>query len=120
MDETTGVPMHEHEEVAIARTEALFREVNERIAESAKRFESHEAEFVCECSDPTCVHRIAAPLDTYESVRECGTQFLLAPGHADERVERVVRERPRYAIVEKFQERVAALVRSLDPRASTA
>jgi hypothetical protein len=31
----------------IAQTEALFRDVNERIAETAQRFESGEAEFVC-------------------------------------------------------------------------
>ena len=41
------------EEVRIATTESLFRSVNERIAESAERFEADEAEFVCECDDRT-------------------------------------------------------------------
>ena len=40
-----------------ARTEALFRDVNERIAESAERFSADSAEFVCECADPGCAHR---------------------------------------------------------------
>ena len=33
-----------------ATTESIFRNVNERIAESAQRFDADEAEFVCECS----------------------------------------------------------------------
>jgi len=49
-----------------------------------------------------------------------GTQFLLVPGHEDERVERVVEERPRYSIVRKVHQAVAAYVRRLDPRAETA
>src|SRR5262249_45899908 len=45
-----------------ATTEALFRDVNERIAESAERFDAGGSEFVCECSDPNCTHRVAASL----------------------------------------------------------
>jgi hypothetical protein len=35
---------------AKARTKALFRDVNERIAESAERFDASTTEFVCECA----------------------------------------------------------------------
>src|SRR5207248_5026775 len=56
------------QEERIARNEALFREVNERIAESAQRFESHRAEFVCECADQDCTERVEATLDEYERV----------------------------------------------------
>lgn len=104
----------------IARTESLFRDVNERVAEAAQRFESEEAEFVCECADPACTDRIEAALDDYERVRADPTHFLVVPGHEDTRVERVVRARRRYAIVEKFEERVAGLVRRLDPRGAAA
>jgi hypothetical protein len=104
----------------IARTESLFRDVNERIAETAQRFDSEDAEFVCECADGECTDRIAAGLDEYEHVRADGTRFLLVPGHEDTRVERVVRARRSYAIVEKFERRVAAVVRRLDPRAARA
>lgn len=107
-------------EVRIARTEALFRDVNERIAESAHRFSSDEAEFVCECADPECTERVHARLDEYEQVRTDGTQFLLVPGHEDMRIERIVR-RPRreFAVVKKFNAIVARTVRLLDPRAET-
>ena len=106
--------------VRIARTESLFRNVNERIAESAQRTESEKASFVCECGDADCTDKVEAPLGVYEDVRSDGTQFLLAPGHEDERVERVLEERPRYEIVRKVNRVVAAHVRRLDPRASTA
>jgi hypothetical protein len=107
-------------ETRIAHTEALFRDLNERIAESAKCFDAEDAEFVCECSDPECAERIPATLEAYEDVRSDGTHFLLVPGHEDTRIERVV-ENPhrRFAVVEKFNGIVARTVRRLDPRAQT-
>ena len=110
----------EQTEIRMARTESLFRNVNERIAECAQRVASDDAAFVCECSDPDCTEQVEAPLDVYEDVRSDGTQFLLVPGHEDERIERVVRERRRYSIVRKVNRIVAAHVRKLDPRAGTA
>jgi hypothetical protein len=95
----------------------LFLDVNERIAESAERFNAHEAEFVCECGDPCCVERLSTTLDQYEEVRADGTTFMLAPGHEDTTVERVVK-RPhlRLAIVEKFSDEFVKIVRRLNPR----
>jgi len=105
-------------EVRIAHTEALFRDVNERIAESAERFNARDAEFVCECADPTCAERVPATLDQYEEVRADGTHFLLAPDHELPELERVVkRPHKRSVVVEKFNAVVARTVRRLDPRA---
>ena len=105
-------------EVRIARTEALFRDVNERIAESADRFNARDAEFVCECADPACAERVPATLDQYEEVRSDATHFLLSPGHELSEVERVVkRPNKRLVIVEKFNSIVARTVRRLNPRA---
>jgi hypothetical protein len=105
----------------IARTEALFRDVNERIAESAQRFESDEAAFVCECADQDCTERVDASLEEYERARSDGTHFLMRPGHEDTRVERVVERRgTRLAIVEKFHTTIARAVRKLNPRATPA
>lgn len=100
----------------IARTESLFREVNERIAEAAERFDADETEFVCECADPTCTHRVEATLQEYERVREDGATFLLVNGHEDERFEAIVRADGDRAVVEKQHPLVAPLVRKLDPR----
>ena len=104
--------------MARARTEALFRDVNERIAESAQRFDAESTEFICECSDPDCTHRVEATLDEYEEVRADGATFLLVPGHEHADIERIVDERDRFNVVEKVQATVRETVRRLDPRAA--
>jgi hypothetical protein len=68
-------------EERIAKVEALFRDVNERIAEASERFESDDAEFMCECADPACAERLEVPLDEYEEVRDDATTFVLDPDH---------------------------------------
>jgi hypothetical protein len=100
----------------IAQTEALFREVNERIAESVQRFEGDAGDFVCECADPACTDHVEVPLREYERIRAHGARFVLAPGHEDESVEATVRDRGAYQIVEKTAPRAAAIVRQLNPR----
>jgi hypothetical protein len=107
------------EEARIGTTEAIFRNVNERIAETAERFDSGSTEFVCECGDRACTHRVEAPLEKYEQVRRDATHFLLAPGHENERIERIVEQKRRYTVVEKFERTVAATVRRLNPRSAT-
>ncbi|HKU57928.1 MAG TPA: hypothetical protein VJP41_13035 [Gaiellaceae bacterium] len=101
-------------------TEALFRDVNERIAETAESFDGSGAEFVCECSDPNCTHRVTASLAEYEQVRDESTTFLVAPGHEQKDIERVVSDRGRYRVVEKVQAVVRRTVIRLDPRNRTA
>jgi hypothetical protein len=110
----------EHDELEKrGKTEALFREVNERIAESAQGFDHNRPEFICECGDPNCTHRVEASLAEYEEVRADGATFMLAPGHDDEEVERVVARRDRrFVVVEKVQRTARAIVRRLDPRAA--
>jgi len=101
----------------MARTESAFREVNEAIAKTAARFDASEADFVCECADPECAHRITAELDDYEDVRADATRFIVARGHDEPAIERVVRRRSDYDIVEKFGATIARIVRRLNPRA---
>jgi transcription initiation factor TFIID subunit TAF12 len=99
-----------------ARTEALFRDVNERIAESAERFDASSTQFVCECADPDCTHRLEATLNEYEQVRADGATFMLAPGHEQDDIERVVERRHGFNVVEKVQQTVRETVRRLNPR----
>jgi hypothetical protein len=105
---------------AIARNEAFFRAVNEGIAEASERFESEEAEFLCECGDEACTHRLEVPLEEYEQVRESPTQFIVKRGHVMPEVEEVVRRRRSYAIVDKVDRVAAQIVRRLNPRARAA
>ena len=100
----------------MAKTESLFRDVNERIATAAGQFGSDDAEFVCECADPTCVHRVEVPLEVYEEVRAEPTTFILANGHEEGSIEKIVEKRRRFQIVEKVNRKVVAVVKKLDPR----
>jgi hypothetical protein len=104
------------DETELARTEAAFREVNEAIAKTAERFEADEADFVCECADPSCAHRVSADLDDYERVRAEPTTFLLAPGHELEGLEQVVERNNGFEVAEKTGE-AEQVARETDPRA---
>ena len=106
--------MNEHERRAL--NEALFRDVNERIAESAEHFEADKTEFVCECADPSCTERVPVTLAEYENVRKKSTTFLLATGHGQPDIEQVVSDRGRFQVVEKMGEIVRRTVIRLDPR----
>jgi hypothetical protein len=100
----------------MARTESAFREVNEAIAGTAERFEAEEADFVCECADPQCAHRVTAELEDYEEVRSEPTHFLLAPGHHKPQVEQIVERTGEFEVVEKVKPLMARIVRRLNPR----
>ena len=101
----------------MARTESAFREVNEAIAETAERFEAEEADFVCECADPQCAHRVTAALEDYEEVRAEPTHFAVVPEHEQPEIETVIRRFPNYFVVEKREPDAEEVARETDPRA---
>lgn len=80
------------------RTERLFRNVNEAIAENADNGHLH---IVCECDDASCTDRLHVPVDAYAEIREDSSLFVVEPGHANPEVERVVDEGTGYTVVEK-------------------
>ena len=109
------------DKIQIARTESLFRDVNERIAETAQRFESAEVSLVCECADPACTHRVTVSVDEYEEVRSEPTHFLTVPGHGlGAPLERVVEARGGHHVIEKIERVLREHVIRLDPRAEPA
>ena len=89
-----------------ARNEALFREVNERIAQLGSAAQAWSAdgvvEFMCECgADGGCGDRVRMPLEVYERVRSQSDRFVVRPGHDTPELERVVEAAAEYAIVDK-------------------
>ena len=100
----------------IARTEALFRNVNEEISDASVRFDAEVGEFVCECGDPTCTEHVEVPLTEYEAVREDPTRFVVRPGHVMGPVERVVSRNRRYTVIQKVDRVIASIVTRLNPR----
>src|SRR5438067_508420 len=79
-------------EERLARNEAFFRGINERIREAvgAQGADGHIYEFICECSDPTCVTRVSMTTAEYERIRSDGARFVLAAGHDVAAIEDVV------------------------------
>jgi hypothetical protein len=72
-------------------------------------------EILCECAREDCTERISIrPLD-YERVRASATEFVIARGHHDATLERIVQATKGYEIVEKFGEAAAVAV-AQDPR----
>ena len=101
----------------LARNEALFRDVNERVREIAALHgdDDHVYEFYCECSNADCTFQLKATLTEYEGVRAHGDRFLIAPSHSLPEIERVIDRSERWWVVEKLGE-PAELVEELDPR----
>src|SRR5436305_1727677 len=73
--------------------------------------------FICGCADPACSERITLSPEEYEEVRTGAARFIVASGHEYPSIERVVEVHGEYEVVEKFGERVRAIVRRLNPRA---
>jgi hypothetical protein len=87
----------------IAENEALFRAMNERLAEWEER-QAAPAEkhmFFCECGNRQCRERVCLTVAEYRSLRESPVRFAVLPGHVVPAVERVVEKREGYVVVEK-------------------
>lgn len=107
-------------EERLARNEAFFRNLNERIRDAADLYsaDGHVYAFVCECSDPECLDRVRLTAADYEAVRADPKTFVLAPGHQRTEIEAVVQPGLDHVIVEKLGV-AGAVATALDPRAAT-
>lgn len=94
-----------------AANQALFRAVNERIAELNQTLSPFTERFViaCECADTTCVDQLEVTTEEYAVVRANPRHFLVRRGHVFADVEDVVAERDGHAVVEKHAQ-LAAIV----------
>lgn len=91
-------------EERLVRNEVMFRAINERIRELAGRFAvgPDPVDFICECSDETCVERVALTIEQYDEMRALPARFVVVPGHeAIPLVERVVFRSPSFVLVRK-------------------
>ena len=91
-----------------ARNEALFREVNERIAQLGENAQvwspDGTIEFLCECGEEAgCGQRVRVPLDVYERVRSQDDRFVVRPGHETPEIENAVEWTDDYVVVDKVK-----------------
>lgn len=95
-----------------ARNEEVFRSVNEKIEAGA---EQHGVttlmRYHCECDRERCFEQIELHPSRYQQIIEQRYQFLIAPGHDDPRIERVLERHEGYCLVEKIGEAREALDR---------
>ena len=99
------------------RSQTVFREVNDRIAELPGSFMDGGVKlFVCECSRESCAEALEITFDEYEAVRRHNGRYLLARGHQVDELERVVDEGARYVVVEPLGRLRQATAASHTPR----
>jgi hypothetical protein len=67
--------------------QALFRSVNERIAELSAKFgeygDAGRLTFICECPQVGCRAFVRAPLEDYDRIQDNPGLFLVLKGHED-------------------------------------
>jgi hypothetical protein len=90
-------------EVRQAKNQALFRSVNDRIAELSERFnDDQDLQLICECATEGCTERLEVPLHEYARVRRCPDWFLITPGHIFSDAEHVIEHHDGYDIVKTW------------------
>jgi hypothetical protein len=97
--------------------ELFFRQNNEKIAKGFNELKQiAEAEndkpmaskadepiaFFCECSDENCRTRVKLKPSEYLSLRKNKKQFILYPGHDIPKLERKIKTRSLFQVVEKY------------------
>ena len=104
-------------EERVARNEALFREVNERIKDANEGVEAPpRTDFLCECGDRECTKPVSLTEIEYEEVRREATHFVVLPGHVVPDIEQVLARNERFAVVAKTEPQAARIAVREDPR----
>jgi hypothetical protein len=97
----------------ISRNEAIFREVNERVADVMDS-DARMTNFLCECGNLDCVQEVSLTDSEYMRIRSNAATFAVVPGHALEDVETIIERTDRFHVVEKHA-REAAIAEATDP-----
>jgi hypothetical protein len=99
----------------LAKNEILFRAVNERLDDiGAATSWSKTTDYLCECSDTSCIETIELDEKQYEHARSRSTVFFVVPGHERPELERVIEEHKHFLLVEKTV--AVDTVKETDPR----
>jgi hypothetical protein len=89
----------------MGRNEALFREINDYIADVSHALPASEAfEILCECARLECTEKIGITKEEYLGARVSSDTFIVLFGHHQPEIERVVGEVKGSLLVEKLGE----------------
>jgi hypothetical protein len=86
-------------DLEIRRAQTLFREVNERIAEITREQQETVSDFLCECGRTDCTSVVRLELPDYQVVRSATANFVSAPGHCVDGVDRLAYSRDGYDVL---------------------
>jgi hypothetical protein len=107
-------------EERLAGNEALFREVNERVAEVAASYiltETQSAvDFTCECGRAQCSETMMMTIAEYEAIRIHATHFGVVPQHEQPEIETVIERHPLLRGREARAGRPGGCARNRSPR----
>jgi hypothetical protein len=99
----------------LARNEAMFRSVNERVEEVVQPGPDEEIDFLCECGNAECTGKVTLTRREYEQVRSDATQFAVVSGHEIPEIEQIVLRTDRFLVVRKHPEETD-IAQQTDPR----
>ena len=100
-----------------ARTQTLFRDVNERIEQIAADMGADaKQQLICECGNPDCTRQIELTAAEYEQVRAHASRFIIALNHENPETESIVEQNNRFAVVETYAGASSRIARETDPR----
>lgn len=101
----------------LVENELIFRQQNQRVTAGLDHVtESARSEgrdllgknpdtplhFYCECADENCHERIVLKPSRHKSLHQNNSQFVVLPGHNIPDIERLVKNTPKYLVVEKY------------------
>ena len=121
---STGEDRSDPRAERIAKNEALYRDVNERVREVAAMLSARGVvdaveldEYFCECGRDDCMEKLRLSDAEYEEVRSSPIRFAVLRDHVAPELEIVVIDHERYVVVEKLVGE-QGVARATDPRAA--
>jgi hypothetical protein len=98
--------MNEASRHKLAEHEVIFREANKNVADFLTETEGKATKtqlpFFCECSNKKCKNRIKLTPQIYKSLIKNKRQFIVLAGHEIPEIEKVVRKKEGFNVIEKF------------------
>lgn len=87
------------------KAQAVFREINDRVAELSEHWDGPPSGFICECRRLDCAAAVTLSLEEYARVRADSACFLVLDGHEDDELDVVLRRGGDYVVVRGRDER---------------
>ena len=81
------------------RSQSVFRDINDRVAELSQHWDGPPSGFICECRSLDCAVSVTLSLEEYAQVRSDPACFLVLDGHENAQLEVVVKRAGGYVVV---------------------